>query len=258
MSITAHCLIKNEEKFVEYAIRSVLPFVEKVIIFDTGSTDSTVEIINKLKKEFSDKILFEQKGECDKVRHTELRNEMIEMTKTEWFMVLDGDEVWTNRAMEEALRVLHTQKTIDCLIAPFYLCVGDVYHETKKRGKIELLGKMGYWYPRFFRIGDIHWKGDYNEDSLYRENGDIYFNKENTYFLRKKYWHMTHLIRSSVDDDVYSSGGDRKEKRRLFYFLIGKRINRSIPEVFMKDNLSISWAMSFFIFLFFLFRKCTK
>ena len=50
---------------------------------------------------------------------------------------------------------------------------------------------------------------------------------------------MTHLVRSTADDNVYSSGGDRKEKRRLFYFLIGKSIKRSVPEVFMKDNLRI-------------------
>ena len=59
MSITAHCLVKNEENFVGFAIKSVINFVDKVIVFDTGSTDKTVGLIKNLVKEFPEKIIFE-------------------------------------------------------------------------------------------------------------------------------------------------------------------------------------------------------
>ena len=58
--ITAHCLIKNEENFVWYAIKSVVDFVDKIIVFDTGSTDKTVELIKKLAEEYPEKIIFEE------------------------------------------------------------------------------------------------------------------------------------------------------------------------------------------------------
>jgi glycosyltransferase involved in cell wall biosynthesis len=48
MQLTVHCLIKNEENFIFYAIKSVVDFVDKIIIFDTGSTDKTVAIVNSL------------------------------------------------------------------------------------------------------------------------------------------------------------------------------------------------------------------
>mgnify|MGYP000359384862 CR=1 FL=1 len=141
LSITAHCIIKNEENFVEYAIRSVVDFVDQIIVFDTGSTDKTVSIILELQTRHPNKIFFEEKGSCDKKRHTELREEMLNKTNTEWFMILDGDEVWTKRGMEEVLSVINSSLEVECLIAPFYLCVGDVYHRYYKDGSFEILGK---------------------------------------------------------------------------------------------------------------------
>ena len=109
-TITAHCLIKNEENFVWYAIKSVVDFVDKIIVFDTGSTDKTVELIKKLAEEYPEKIIFEEKGSCDKVRHTHLRQEMLKKTNTDWFMILDGDEVWTKRGAEEAIKIISENK----------------------------------------------------------------------------------------------------------------------------------------------------
>ena len=47
--IWANCLIKNEERWVWYALQSVLPYVDKILVWDTGSTDNTVEIIKTIK-----------------------------------------------------------------------------------------------------------------------------------------------------------------------------------------------------------------
>jgi len=37
-AITAHMIVKNEEQWVWYALQSILPYVDKVIVYDTGST----------------------------------------------------------------------------------------------------------------------------------------------------------------------------------------------------------------------------
>ena len=36
--LTVHMVVKNEDRFIWYALNSVLPYVDKVIIFYTGST----------------------------------------------------------------------------------------------------------------------------------------------------------------------------------------------------------------------------
>lgn len=256
-SITAHCLIKNEEKFVGYAIKSVIEFVDYIIVFDTGSTDQTIEVVKELAKEYPNKIIFEEKGPCDKTRHTQLRQEMLDRTKTDWFMILDGDEIWTKRGMEEALAIIKNQPAIECVVAPFYLCVGDIYHTYSGKKSIKILGKTDFHYPRFIKIfPGPHWRGDYNEDTLLDKNNKEFCKTENSRFLANKYWHLTHLRRSSRDDFDYSSGGSRKIKRRLTYFIIGKKINESIPEVLQnKNDFKMNAITSFVNFIKLIFSR---
>ncbi len=261
MAITAHCIVKNEEYFIRYAILSVIDFVDSLIIFDTGSTDATTEIIREIIKKYPQKIIFEEKGVCDKKQHTVLRQEMIDRTTTEWFMILDGDEVWTQRAMREAIEVIRENKKIDCLIAPFYLCVGDVFHTYRKNGSIEMLGKKDFFYPRFIRIcRGVHWSGDYNSDMLIYANGSEVFQKESTAILHHKYWHMTHLKRSPTDDEEYSSYGTRKEKRRETYCIIGTKIKEPVPEVFGVQNgpTQLSSLKSCLNFLLLIFKRLVR
>ena len=47
--IWAHTLVKNEERFIWFSVMSVIVNVDKVLIWDTGSTDDTVKIIQKIK-----------------------------------------------------------------------------------------------------------------------------------------------------------------------------------------------------------------
>jgi glycosyltransferase involved in cell wall biosynthesis len=258
-SITAHCLVKNEEAFVAFAVRSVIDFVDQIFIFDTGSEDSTVAVLTALQKEFPHKILFEEKGTCTKEEHTLLRNEMIERTKTDWFMVLDGDEVWTTRALDEAQNFMRTESAPECLMAPFYLCVGDIFHETICSGSVKVLGRTGFFTQRFLKkTRGIHWEGKYGFDTVYDEKGAVFFSEHNTQFLEHKFWHLTHLRRSSVLSD-FSSGAKRGNKLILTYFLVGRKINESVPEVFNGAPLRVGFIRSFFQFFGWVFsRMCYK
>lgn len=244
MTVTAHCLVKNEEVFIEAAIRSVIDFVDCVLVFDTGSTDRTVEIVTNLQKEFPQKIVFEKKGVANKQRHTDLRQEMVERTQTDWWMILDGDEVWGETAWQEAIGIMATAAT-ECIIAPFYLCVGDVYHATRRAPQIGMFGRREYWYPRFFRsTPGMYWQGDYNEDTIYRANGEVFFNEKNTAILRNRYWHMTHLQRSSNDAQDYSSGGTRAAKLIPTYLLVGKKIKESPPRILQNQFKPLSFGQA--------------
>lgn len=95
--ITVHCRVRNEEQFVRQAIESVLPIATKVLVYDTGSTDGTLEAVSALR---SDKIEVTRKPPSNAEGIMQYRNEMIDRTSTEWFMLVDGDEVY----MESAIR----------------------------------------------------------------------------------------------------------------------------------------------------------
>ena len=47
--LTVHCVVKNEEKWIWFAIESIRDIAKEIIIYDTGSTDNTVEIIKTIK-----------------------------------------------------------------------------------------------------------------------------------------------------------------------------------------------------------------
>ena len=235
-SLTAHCIVKNEENFVGFAIASVVDMVDKMLVFDTGSTDKTVAIIEALANKYPDKITFEQKGPCDKQRHTALRQEMIDKTTTDWFMILDGDEVWTRRGVAEVKHMIDRNPDVACLIAPFYLCVGDVFHHYYGSGDFSILGQVGFFSPRVIKkTNGVQWCGDYNQDALVLASGESVINRATTVFLEERYWHVSHLRRSSFDDNDYSSGGSRRSKQRLTYFWIGRTITEPLPEVFTHD-----------------------
>jgi glycosyltransferase involved in cell wall biosynthesis len=247
MSLTAHCLVKNEESFVGYAIKSVIDFVDTLIVFDTGSTDKTVEIIKSLEREYPDKIIFEEKGPCDKVRHTQLRQEMLDRTKTDWFMILDGDEIWTKRGIEEALRKMRENNSIGCILTPYFLCAGDIFHHSL-RGKYVYDGIKIHALARIFRITpEVKWNlGPYGEDDYVKDSGGNLIRKGNYVYMKNKYWHASALVRSSKDSDVNLGRHKHVMSYSLKIIGVGFKIYEEVPEVFgdaqkMKLPLFNSW-----------------
>jgi glycosyltransferase involved in cell wall biosynthesis len=92
MLLSIAMIVKNEEKDLRKCLEALAPLRQAVdselIITDTGSTDSTVEIA----KEFADKVLhFEWCGDFAKARNTGIR-----AAKGQWFMFLDADEIFKN------------------------------------------------------------------------------------------------------------------------------------------------------------------
>ena len=43
-TISLTLIAKNEEKHIKQCFDSIYPFVDKIILVDTGSTDNTIEI----------------------------------------------------------------------------------------------------------------------------------------------------------------------------------------------------------------------
>lgn len=103
--ITVHCLVRNEERFVRPAIMSVLPLAERVLVVDTGSTDTTLDVLSSIQ---SDKVEIIQKNASGPRELSECRNEMIERTTTEWFMLVDGDEIYPAHSVRRILEEIRT------------------------------------------------------------------------------------------------------------------------------------------------------
>lgn len=89
MKLSIGMIVKNEEKFLDQCLNALIPILKNVdselIIVDTGSTDSTVEIAKK----YTNKVLyFEWCKDFAKARNESLKN-----ASGEWFLYIDADEI---------------------------------------------------------------------------------------------------------------------------------------------------------------------
>lgn len=237
--ITAHCIVKNEENWIWYAINSILDFIDEIFVYDTGSQDKTVEIIKSIK---SSKLVFKSVSNVSGEVMTELYQEMIERTKTDWMMVLDGDEIWFKDSIK-SLREFISTRGDDWLaiITPFYTLTGDIYHHQEiGAGRYQIGPYKGHLTIRAMNKSKI---SGFKAGGLYRTQG--YFDGNDTqvqnldyhkfFRLDKPFFHMTHLPRSS-HDKMIAYPEKRKKKYEIgipfpydFYY----------PEVFFRSRPDI-------------------
>ena len=145
MKICSHTLVKNEERFIWYSVMSVIAHVDKALIWDTGSTDKTVEIIDEIKKRYPKKVAFREVGEVSPESFTKVRQEMLDATASDWFLVVDGDEVWREDSIKKVVNTIGERgKEIESIVVPNYYLMGDMYHyQEEAAGRYKLAGQKG-------------------------------------------------------------------------------------------------------------------
>ncbi|VYT64442.1 glycosyltransferase [Clostridium tertium] len=78
-------IVKNEEKYIAKSIDSIKDIVDEIVIVDTGSTDSTLDIIKNYNVN-----LYNYKWEND---FASARNYAVNKAKSDWIIFLDADEI---------------------------------------------------------------------------------------------------------------------------------------------------------------------
>ena len=90
MVLSIGMIVKNEEKYLDRCLSALKPILDSIdselIIADTGSTDSTVEIAKKYTENV---FYFEWINDF-----AAARNSTLERAKGEWYMFLDADEIF--------------------------------------------------------------------------------------------------------------------------------------------------------------------
>lgn len=215
MRIVAHSIVKNEEKLVWYALNSVLDYVDEILVWDTGSTDKTIEIIKTIS---SPKIKFFYSTHIDPESFTVIRQKMLEATKSDWLFMLDGDEIWPSESIKRTRLFIDspTQSQYEYLIHPYSNLVGDVYHyQEKVAGKYRIGQYSGHVTIRFInlkKLPKLHFAMPHGQQGLFDANNILIQDRRPFlgHFLDLPYLHATHLARSSKDRDVMKRPFKRK------------------------------------------------
>lgn len=229
--ITVHMVVRNEDRFVWYVLASVLPYCSRVLVTDTGSSDRTIDII----KSFSDKkIHFRQVPVSDAEGISRIRQEQLENTKTDWFWVVDGDEVYPSATSREITDMVKNEgKRLEGIVVGRFDLLGDIYHKQDESvGTYALFGKKGHIVIRLINkknIRGLHMEGTYPYEGYYDDAGNeiTTHDPKRFAFTRGKLFHAMYLSRSTLGANLSDTFHRGKWKVEL-----GKKVSEAIPEVF--------------------------
>lgn len=249
--ITLHTIVKNEGKFVKAALLSALSSseVKRALVWDTGSMDKTVEGILSIKDR---RIEFQQRGKVDRKTLVSLRKEQLAATKTPWFMLVDGDEIWPEKNLQKLISAMKKSgPEIIALVNKTRNAVGDLHHYLPESEGHYRIGRWtGHLNIRAIRnLPGLKVEGRYPNE-WYELGGikiqeypkciqkvgpwctprsDLKRCKKCLRFVDTWYLHTTHLKRSENWLSEIATI-DRLKKHKWFYSLRGKKLLK------MKEN----------------------
>lgn len=110
-TVSATYVVKNEEEYLPFSIRSIHDAVDEIVVVDNGSTDRTVEIAASFPKV---RLL-----RSDAQNFAALRNLAIAHSSGDWFIKIDADEVFYED-FADALPRLVRNPHVDAYTCWFY------------------------------------------------------------------------------------------------------------------------------------------
>ncbi len=191
------CLItKNEECNLAGTLKSIFALADEIIIVDSGSTDSTLDIA----KSFNALIFSEEwKG------YGRQKNSAIDKCKGDWILLIDADEVISSELYLKIKSLINKKQTKDIYKIKFCtVCFNK---------KIRFGGWSGFYRVRLFKKHS----GRYNDDFVH----EAFIPNENktTGYINKSILHYTY---NSIDQYLEKCSRYTTESS-LEYFKKGKK-----------------------------------
>ena len=115
-------LVRNEDLFVEQAVRNVLDFCDEILLCDNESKDGTLPILERIAEERPDKVTLHR------IRHPSMSHDLIAPRAGErlWAFAVDGDELYD----PGALRGFRTQ-LLSGELDDWWLIRSNMLHATE-------------------------------------------------------------------------------------------------------------------------------
>ena len=139
-TISCCMIVKNEEAFLDQCLSSVKPYVDEIVVVDTGSTDSSIEIIKK----FTDRVFIHPWEDS----FSKARNQSLAYASCDWIFIIDADEELVEGSGERLREAVRKAGAADAILVNTI----STYSKGTKRAR--------HNSERLFRNnGIIHYEG---------------------------------------------------------------------------------------------------
>lgn len=241
-------MVKNEAKWLWYSVTSVINYVDKVLLWDTGSTDNSRKIEIELKKQYPDKVILNYREQNSPEDFTNVRQEMLDNTKSDWFLMIDGDEIWWEDSIAKVTEVIKSNRSnngIESIVVPTINLVGDIYHYQDKSSGMYKFGSLeGHYNLRAINrsIPGLHSQGIHGVWGWADGENKMIQDRKTYKFIDAPYLHATNIQRSQKDNEVI------KRNKKIKYELgVDFPKDYFYPEAFFKnrsDFVESPWQVS--------------
>ena len=118
MKLVSVSMVKNEEYWIWYALTSVAPHVDEILVFDNHSQDRTVEIVRGMRHLGDKLVLVEGFGGTNEQQNREAILAAARARGATHVLTLDGDEVWSDEVLSFCRKLLEVHEHFPALPDP--------------------------------------------------------------------------------------------------------------------------------------------
>ncbi|CEN22568.1 glycosyltransferase family 2 protein [Paraclostridium sordellii] len=175
MLLSIVMMVKNEERYLDKTLEALKPLMKEIdselIILDTGSDDSTVEIAKK----HTDKVFFANWNND----FAKMRNISISHASGEWILILDADEQLTNYDKLKEFFNLNLCKKYNSAT----ITLKNIFSEDEESFSVDPLLRLFKNYNGFRYEGAIHEqpifkRPTYNDIARFNHYGYLFEDEE--------------------------------------------------------------------------------
>lgn len=221
--VSACLIMRDEEKYINACLTSLRKFADEIVIYDTGSTDNSVELAR-----LAGATVIEGYWDDDFSR---ARNAAAEKCNGEWILHLDLDEILNVEDKKKAMAYLRDPQTPGALLIPI------MNHGDAVTG-----GRIGHQAVRLFRREGHEWTGKLHEQIKLRGSDKQLVAASFPYLMIDHYGYTAESLNERnkiernirlAEADVVSDEGDIAFKRMNLArsYAMGGRMEDALEEL---------------------------
>lgn len=191
MTITSNTLVRNGMPFIGKVLRQVAPFMDEMVIcISKSSNDGTKEEIMKVMAPYQGKIVWMTEDVKNKGDLTEVENDMVRKSTSDWVLFLSDDDYWPQDQLRLCLSELKKDPTILAYsVAPYQLIDLGHYDPTWDKKS----------FSKFLRNEELNFKGPWPKDMPFSGNTSLYHGHSPQVVkkLSYRFYHLSYMKETS-------------------------------------------------------------